>query len=158
MIFDIEDTILRVETILKARLNTAIVALNTQKNDSIVLKQIGSDAYFIQSMDERMANYDPYVIVAIEDIQSEGLGPYTQHTLSILAAVCVSDQGHDVNISRRMFRYAAALREALELGWSDTGGNSQSFKLQSQVPISFQLLNTSQKFRAVGVTVTVGLA
>jgi hypothetical protein len=57
-----------------------------------------------------------------------------------------------------MFRYAAALRETLEKGWSDTGGNSQAFRVQSQVPIAFQLLNTSQKFRAVGVTITAGLA
>jgi hypothetical protein len=158
MIFDIEDTVLRVESILKERLNTAIGAINTAKNDSIVLKTVESTSYFIQSMDERMANMDPYVVVAIEGIESQGQGPYTQHTISIMAALCLADNGQDLNVSRRMFRYGTALREALEKGWSDTGGNSQRLMVQSQVPIAFQLLNTSQNFRAVGVTITIGLA
>ena len=158
MKFDLEDTLLRIEAVLKENLNTQITAINTEKADGISLKQISSDAYFLQSMNERMANYDPYVVCAIEDIQSSGLGHASSLEIRILAAICVSDQGEDLNISRRMLRYSRALREAFEAGWSDIGGISQRMILTSQIPIQFQLLDSGQYFRAVGVDITVGLA
>lgn len=153
--YDIESLLLDIETLLKNNLNNKITAINSEKNDSIVLAQIDSNAYFMQSLDGPEVNYNPFIFYGIEAISDEATGAnfsFTPMRLSIAVALVMEDSGLDVNISRRMFRYQRAIKEIFEEGF-DSIPEGIKLTVQSQVPIELSLLNDSYKHKAIGVTI-----
>jgi hypothetical protein len=153
--YDIESFLTDLVTFLKANLNTKLAAIDTEKNDGITLKQINTTyAYMFQSMNDKIANYDPVLLYGIEDIKSEGIGPATAKTYPISIVIIVADPGTDSNMMKRILRYSRALSELLEGSWSQIG-NAVKVTVSSLAPISFKLQDRSDDFRAVGVQLEV---
>lgn len=154
---DIETLLLRIETYLKANLNTAITALNTEKNDSLVLAQVVDDAYFLQSFNQRIANYDPHILIALDDVQGSGIGPGVAKTLVFTVVLILADTNDmDLMIGIRMLRYGRVLEDLFNRGFSKILP-SANFKVNSLVPIAFTSLNSNDPYRAVGVEVVTVL-
>lgn len=156
--YDIEQLLLDVETLLKANMNTYIGNMNTEKADSITLVEVDNSAYFYQSMNSEQVNMYPYVFFGVTDIEDEDSGPYlTSTTASIDVIIVLPDEGDDVNLSRRMFRYGRILKDIFTEKF-DGLNNSIKLSVKSQVPVDLIELNTSRIERAIGVKLTAEFA
>jgi len=155
--YDIETFLVALETHLKADLNTKIAEINTEKNDSITLLTIDSNAYCQQSMDQVIMNYDPYIYYGITDIRSIGLGPQTANTYRIVIAIIVADAEGDTLIARRLLRYQRALSEVIE-NKSSTFASYKKTNISSLVPIAFQIQDETRSYRAIGVELETTIA
>jgi hypothetical protein len=101
MAYDIEGLLTNIETILKANLNTKITAINSEKNDSIVLDSV-LDASYQYDMDDKEANYNPFMLIYPIPEDSEGIGPCTSETIIINVNLIHTDSGNDINILLRL--------------------------------------------------------
>ena len=155
MTYDLETLLDDIETLVKANLNTKIAAINSEKNDSISLATIDSEAYFFQSLDGKQINYTPFVAYGISNFDSpEDGGHYgaAEIKVSIDVIVCLEDVGQDVNITKRMLRYQRALKEIIETNF-DGLTSGVKLSVQNQLPIDVALLNSSNMHKAIGITI-----
>lgn len=152
MNYDLEEYLLAIETMLKSELNNAITALNTEKNDSIVLKTVANEAYFLQTLNDTVANYNPHILLGLDDIVSQGIGPGTVKTLSFSIVIILEDRGEDLFIGRRMLRYGRVLEELCNSRFNKIFPHAK-FKVTSLVPIAIVSVNTNDPYRAIGVQI-----
>ena len=153
---DVEQLITDVQTYLTTNLNTSIGALNTEKSDSITLATVDSSAYFFQTLNDSIANYNPFVFVSLDDMQSVSEGGFTLKTLTMSVVIVVSDRGQDLQIGFRMLRYSRVLEELFGRGWAKIRQDAR-FKVTSLVPVSFKFINSADPYRAVGVELVTQL-
>jgi hypothetical protein len=152
MAYDLEQFITDVQTLCAAQLNTKIAALNSEKNDSIVLASIDSSAYVVQSFDAETVNWNPFVFIGVNEIKdmSEPIRGASATDVKVVVAIVLEDASVDVQVWKRMFRYGRALKEIFEDNF-DGIGRSIKLSVQSQVPIELPLLNDSFTHKAMGV-------
>lgn len=153
--YDIDSWIDDFETFIKANLNTYITQVNTEKSDSL-LKTIDSNAYFFQTMNDRVANYDPFIFYGISDLESIGIGPQLSEKYMIDLIVVLTDTGQDLLTGKKLLRYNRALKEMIKKSW-DIIGKGMKLKISSLVPVAFKLANSSNEYRAIGITIEVNL-
>lgn len=155
MTYDLEILLEDIETLIKANLNTKIAALNSEKNDSITLATVDSEAYFFQSLDGKQINYTPFVAYGISGFdEPDGNGHYgaAEIKVSIDVVICLEDVGQDVNITKRMLRYQRLLKEIIEYNF-DGLTSGVKLSVQNQLPIDIALLNSSHTHKAIGITI-----
>lgn len=155
MKFDAEDILVEIQTYLQANLNTKIAEINSEKNDSITLNSVSTDAYFLQTLNDSIANFDPYILIGLDDMPSVGIGPATLKTLTFTVVLVLADT-QDLLIGRRMLRYGRALEEIFNEGFQRILP-FVSFKVNSLVPIAITSVNSNDPYRAVGVEVVTAL-
>lgn len=158
MKYDLENILDDVKTCMTTYLNTKIVAINTEKNDTITLKQVPAEGYFMQTLDERYSNFNPFVFFGISaGIEAEGIGPAVSKVIPIFITIINFDQ-NEADIARRYLRYNRALEEIFLENWDKISNNGTKIKVRSPVPIDFTLLNNSDPFRAIGTELEVTVA
>lgn len=145
-----------VKTILAANLNTKLAAIDADKDDGIELDTISSSAYFFQDLNGVQVNYNPFVFYGLINVEGEGIYGATQSKMEMFIAVAMEDNGENVSVSRRLFRYQRAVREVLEEKF-DSLPCGAKMRVQSQVPIELRLMNSSLPHRAIGLIVTLDL-
>lgn len=156
MVYDIENLLADIEATLKANLNTVIARIDAEKADSIVLKQIPSSAYFFETLDQRVANFNPFILYGIEGIDTITQRGSSAQKITISVIVVLHDPQDKNPIPKRMLRYSRALKETIEENYTLTS-NGISLEIQSLVPVPFQLLNSTLSYRAVGILITATL-
>lgn len=147
---DVETILDQIETFLKANLGTKIVEINTEKADGITLATVDTDAYFMQTLNNKITNYNPFIFYGVADSNSEGIGPATSRRYTFNVVIVAIDSGQDDNIGRIMLRYNRIFRELFEKNWAEIS-RSDRFEVKSLEPIGFKLLNSSDDYRATGV-------
>lgn len=153
--YDVENLLADIKTILVNNLNTKLAAIDSEKNDGITLKTVAEDAYILQSMDAKSANYNPYILYGVVDIEGEGFGPMTQQILQIQVALVLADFGEQ-EMGKVMLRYLRALQEVIEDNWTENN-NGVKLSISSLVPIDLQNINTSNRYKAVGLDIRAAL-
>lgn len=156
MKYDIETYLLQIQDYLQTNLNTEVAAINTEKDDDIVLKTISNSAYFIQTLNDTVANYNPYILIGIDDIQASPIGPATVKTLTFSIVVVMQDSIEDLYIGRRVLRYGRVLEDLFNRGFNKIFPHV-TFNVQSLVPIAITAVNSNDPYRAVGVQVVTNL-
>jgi hypothetical protein len=156
MRLDPETYLVRIADFMKANLNTQIAAMNTEKNDSIVLNTVNTDGYAIQSMNEAIMNYDPYILVGLDDIQSRGIGPAVAKTLVFQVIIVVADAASDLNMGLRMLRYMRVMEDFFCQNFNSIFPSAK-FKVNSLVPVGPITWNSNDPYRATGVELTTEL-
>jgi hypothetical protein len=154
--YDIEEYLLQIETYLKANLNTEISAMNLEKNDTIILKTVSDSAYFIQTLNDSVANYNPHVLLGVDEIQATPIGPATVKAVTFSIIIILQDSIEDLSIGRRMLRYGRVLEDLFNRGFNAIFPHA-SFKVLSLVPIAITAVNSNDPYRAVGVQVVTNL-
>ncbi len=149
--YDVESLITDIETLLKNNLNTKLSAIDTEKNDSIVLKQVNSSAYF-WDLNSSAVNYDPAILIVESDNESEGLGPATKQVITLNVTIIVADKYTDLFIVKRMHRYRRALREVIETNFQRLRG-CDNLKIQSLPVISLDDGDGAMSFKAIGINI-----
>lgn len=155
--YDVEMFLSDLQSYLNSSLNTKLSAIDSEKADSITLKQVDSSAYILQTMDGSVPNYDPYVFYGIQDIESTGIGPATANRYTIVVALILADALRDTTIAKRMLRYQRALSEVVQERYADIGDSFKA-KIQNLVPIALTDMDTSNAYRGIGVSIEVTIA
>lgn len=158
MTYDIETLLIEIDTMLKANLNTEIEAVSNDKADGLSLPLIGENAYAIQSLDDKVQNYDNYVFTQVTDIKTIGTGPNTSEDYTIGVWIVAGGTANQLQQSQRMFRYLRALKRTFEKYWDKTSSLKIKLKIESIPPQDVINLNTSKYFRVVGVQITGAIA
>lgn len=153
---DFESILDSVKSIMVNNLNTKLTSIETEKDDDIVLPEISSSAYFLQSLDEAAANFDPFVAYGIEDIETTSLGPHSAEKLFISAVIVLTDNGRD-EINRIMFRYSRALKEIFEENWQLVDSSTKINITRSTV-VPFKALDSSATYKAIGIEIEITIA
>lgn len=149
--YDLETFVKDIETVLKADLNTYIIAINTEKADWN-LSLIDAKAYIFQSLDDKVINFSPCVFYYVDDIVSTGIGPATMEEISVEIVVILSDT-KDGKTYFRLLRYLRALKELFNAKFNAIQSHKK-IKIDSLVPIQFALQNSSNFVHAIGIKVT----
>ncbi len=153
--FDIETFLDGIAAVYKANLPAKLLAIAAEKNDGMVLKSVDNAAYLFQTLTGTSMNWNPCILIGLEDIQSSGLGPHTIENIAVNVVLILADQGEDIVIGRRMLRYSRALREVLEANWSNP--SLLKCSISSMIPIDFKLLDSDQLYRAVGIEIKAAI-
>lgn len=151
MRYDAESFLRDIETYMKANLNTQINLINAEKADFLI-DEVDADAYIFQTLDDSVVNYSPCVFYYVENIVSEGIGPHTSEDLAIEVVIILSDT-KDGLLPYKLLRYLRALKDLFNLGFNKVHFNKK-LKVESLVPISFALQNTTSYVHAIGVRLT----
>lgn len=156
--YDIERFLADVKSFLQSGFNTAIVAMNAEKNDAVVLGQIDSAAYFLQTLNDKVVNYSPFIFYGEGNVIAEGIGPATrkQYSVDVVLVLVDNAEAQDA-VPVKLFRYRRILEELFENNWA-TMKSSVKLKIQSLSPIAFNLVNSSADYRAIGITLDFTLS
>ena len=155
--YDIERLIDDLVGLVKTNLNTKLTEITIEKGDSLTLKSVNDSAYIIQSMNQKIINFDPFIWVIVNNPESDGIGPHTALTVPVDIVILVKDQNQDQNLYKRMFRYGRALKEVIEDNWEKISFGIK-LKVNSLAPAPVVLFNTSDPYKAVGVQVEADFA
>lgn len=153
---DFESILDNVKTIMVDNFNTKLTEISNEKNDDIILPEVDSNAYFLQSLDERAANFDPLIAYGIEDIETTSIGPRSAERLLISAVITLSDNGRD-EINRIMFRYSKAFKEIFQENWQLVDSSTKINVTRSTV-VPLQSLDSSATYKAIGVEIEITIA
>lgn len=157
MKIDIEQHLLAIQARLQSQLNTDIAALNTEKNDSCVLKTVSNDAYCLQTLNDKVANWNPFILLGVTDIETlDGLGPATLKRVVFEVVIIVADTELDDFIGQRMLRYGRVLEDLFNRDFAKIIP-SANFKVNSLVPVAITAINSNDPYRAVGVQVVANI-
>lgn len=158
MRYDLESLLYDIETMLKAKLDTEIDAVETEKNDGLLLPNIGQNAYAVQTLDNQTMNYEQFVFLGVTDIRTNGNGPGTSKDYGVVVMIVSGGKPNQLQNIKRMFRYGRALETVFEKNWDRIGSHRIKFKIESIPPQDYQNLNGTKMFQAVGVVLSGGLA
>ena len=125
--------------------------MNVEKPD-MVLKTVSDNAYIFQTLDNKVVNHSPSIFYYIDDIQSEGIDSATSEEVSIEVVVILSDT-KDGLLPYRLLRYLRVLKDLFNLNFN-TVHFSKKVKVESLVPITFALQNSTNYVHAIGVKLT----
>ncbi len=153
---DFEEILDSVKAIMVNNFNTKLTAITTEKGDSIVLPEVVAEAYFLQTLDERAANFDPFIVYGIEDIETVSIGPQSSEKIFISVVILLTDNGRN-DINRIMYRYSRALKEIFEENWQIRNSSSKINVSRSTV-VPFEALDSSATYKAVGIEIEINLA
>ena len=154
-IHDFESIIDSVKLIIVNNFNTKLTAITAEKGDSIVLPPVFASAYFLQSLDESAANFDPFIVYGIEDIKSESIGPKTSEDIFISVVIVLADNGKN-DINRIMFRYSRALKEIFEENWQ-IHDSSTKININRSTVVPFESLDSSASYKAIGIEIKINV-
>lgn len=158
MTYDVEELLSEIETMLKANLNNEINAVSSEKGDGLSLDEIGENAYAIQSLDDKVQNYDNYVFMQVTDIRTLGIGPNSSEDYVIGVWIVAGGKANQLQQSNRMFRYLRALKRTFEKYWDKTSSLKIKLKVEAIPPQDVININTSKYFKVVGVQITGAIA
>jgi len=153
---DFEDILDSVKAIMVAKLTAKLTQIDTAKNDGITLVPVSEKAYFLQSLDEEVANFDPFIAYGIADIESTSVGPKVAEKIFISIVIVLADNGVN-DINRKMFRYSRALKEIFQENWQIHDSSSKINVTRSTV-VPFESLDSSAQYKAIGIELEVNLA
>lgn len=156
VVYDIETFLNEVRTFLREKMTTAVTAINTEKGDTL-LQAVGNDAYFIQTLNNEATNYNPFVLIGVEDVTTSGDGPFLKRSYTVAVIVVIADNGNSDDIPKTLFRYQRVLEDLFNKNWASMK-SSVKLKVRSLVPISFRMLDSSDNFRAIGVQLDFSIA
>ena len=160
MTYDLEDLLSDLETYLKANLNTKISAIEAEKvangkGLTPTLATVSANAYFEQNWNTNILSYSPAIFYGVENVEAvEKVQGHTIEKFTLFVECVLVDNGVKTDITKRVNRYARAIKETLEEGWSDVFGGGSKVVIETVAPASFRLaLDTSETIRVGGVSI-----
>ena len=112
---DAELYIAKLDTLLKASLNTKITEINAIKNDGITLKQLDNNAYYYLTFGQKTPAYDPAIVFGIDTEVNGSIGGLSDETLRVTVELIVSSGAiaDSLELMKILQRYRRALMEVL---------------------------------------------
>jgi hypothetical protein len=153
---DFEELLEDVKNIVINNFNNKLTALSTEKNDGIILPELNANAFFLQSLNDSIANFDPFIAYGIENIVPSNNGPQNSERIFISVVIVLSDNGRN-NINQIMFRYSRAMKEIFEDNWQ-IANSSTRIGISRSTVVPFEALDSSATYKAIGIELELNLA
>lgn len=154
---DVEQILRDIGSFLVSNLNNQIAVLNAKKSAEgvaePVLNTVSNDAFFFQSLNEKVANYDPFIFYDVDLPNTTPITGATGTRAEVDVLAVVSDHGNDDDIGYRMLRYHRVLKDLFEKNATKVN-NRIKLEVGDLSPVSLRIQNSSENYRAVGVTLT----
>jgi len=118
-VFDTEDLFNKVIAFVKAKINTKIGDIRTEKGiDAADWKDVATqdDAFVFLTMNETTVNRDVWVFITQNPPTTAGIGPTSAKKEFISISIIFSYQNNSIS-GFNALRYRRALREIFEDGW-----------------------------------------
>lgn len=157
--YDIESLLADVLSILTTNLNTKISAITTEKGDSLPLATVPAAAYFCQTLNDGMANFDPFVFYGVGDIKpASGNWPgLTGQEVQVEVLICVKESNLTTGNAKQMFRYGRALKDIFDENFDQLDNGNVKPTVFSLMPIDIGIMNDSFTHKAVGVIIKASI-
>ncbi len=155
--FDIEDFIVLTRQFLIDNFNTWIAQMNTDK-PTPVLADIDDLAYFIQTLDDSIINFEPFVFIAEIDVAADAQPSATGKRFRVDVGVILA-QGNDANdqYAKRILRYREVLERLFEKGY-DRIDRRLKIEVESLTAFPLEAVNSNKKYVASGVSLGFNFA
>lgn len=153
---DLETMLDKILTTLKEKINPKLLAIDSEKNDGIVLAPVDGLAYMFQSLDDTVTNFDPSIYYGIEACPTEAIHGAIEKTLRVEITFILADN-QDKSIHKRLMRYQRCLEEIFTDEVFPILGTREKVKLTSLEPITFKTQNATTESKAVGVIIELEL-
>lgn len=153
---DIELLLDQVKSVMKDNLNTKLTEVSNDKDDGIELAILKDGAYFLQTLDDGIANYDPYIAYGVTDIQTVSIGPQSADKIFVSIVLVLADNGV-TDLIKRLFRYQRALKEIFEENWQ-FHNTSSKINVNSSTVVPLESLDSSAQYKAIGIDIELNLA
>lgn len=140
----------------KANLNTEIVALNTEKADSLTLEQIDSAAWIEGSLNETVKNFNTFVLYYVENYDGTMQGNSISKNISIEFDILIS-QKEDFLDYTRLLRYHRVLEDVAKKAWDNVGKGFDRATISLLTPIDVKLFDSAYWHKVVGVRIEFNL-
>lgn len=152
---DIEVMINSVVGLIKNNLNARLTAIAAEKNDGITLPALDvNNAIAVISLNDKIMNYDPFVFIGVEDIQTEGFGPASSHEVQLSVVLIKSEDLNTTYMWQQMLRYMRAISEVIEQNFADLLCGGQ-IRIKNLAPKDITELNSSKQFRGTGISLSL---
>jgi hypothetical protein len=148
-------------TIVKQNLNSKISEIQAEKtallgDQNFVVPLINDKAWF-DTLDDKTANFDPYVYYGLNDNTVIELASAESSELAIFFTVVLHYNGNDATMYRKMLRYIRALQEIVREHF-DSIPEVARFQVRTIVPNDLRDLDTSEMHKIGGVVINTAIA
>jgi len=154
--FDIENLREEIETILKAKLNTKITALNSEKGDTLLLS-VDSTAYYFQSVNSENISKDPYIFTGVASVDASTTQGAVAGTITYDIYIVFSESSNDDLVGKRIFRYQRAIKEVVTENFSEID-NVSTIEVSDLNPIALEIAGSDEMHHATGVQIRTAIA
>ena len=151
MILDTEIICDKLRDYVKSKINDEIDLINQEKNDDIILEHISNDAYFFESLDDEVHNFDPFFFYYVDSTTTEVKGPSYAKAINIEFDLLVVDDG-DSHISRKLLRYTRVMEKVLAQAFNRIMPSNNA-ELETLDSIDVKLKNSSKRHKAIGTRI-----
>lgn len=152
---DYETILTEIKSIISSNYNTKLTEIDAEKSD-FTLPTVDSNAYQLQSMNEKVLNYDPFILYGITSVETESNGPQISERIRMELWIIKADQNEN-NINEMMFRYLRAFKEIFEENWQ-INNISTKINVNNATVLPLESLNSSESYKAVAIEIEVYLA
>ena len=156
-IYDTEQFLRDLETVMKANLNTKITAINTEKGD-FEIANINDGAWYFQNLNSEVFSYAQFIAWGLgnsPDSQGEQNDNYMER-IRVMYEVCLADEGERSSrgINYKLLRYQRAMKEVVLENFDSYRGHTKTL-ITSLTPTSFTL--DGKLFRSAGIQIQAAL-
>lgn len=155
MRYDEESLFAEIEALLVSKLNTKLAAIDTEKDDGITTPTVKSQAYFLHTLNDACANFDPFIVMGENSNGPVVSGPYTAEVMTIGITVIIADNGRN-NLDKMLFRYRRALKEVFEENYQLVN-NGNKMTVAGLTPVPLEAIDSSATYKAIGITVETSI-
>jgi hypothetical protein len=160
--YDVESLVQDIETLLKAKLNAAVAAVEAEQIAAGLpasdLLPVDQDGYFQFDWTSDSLNKKVGVGIFVADQQTDGQGAYSSQRFVIDVGVYLSGTNNDRTATRKLIRYSKALRNVFEDRWTYMNSGFTKEKVETVGPVDFKLnVDSSDDCKIAGVTIACTL-
>lgn len=158
--YDAEQLLNDIFEIVKANLNTKLNEIKVEKDallgsGNFAVPLIEDNAWF-DSLDEKTANFDPYVYYGVNDNSVIELASAESSQLTIFFTVVLHYNGDDANMYKKMLRYIRALQEIVAENF-DRIPEASSLRVTAVNPQDLQDLDESTFHKIGGISIQTAI-
>lgn len=144
--YDLESILSDLEELLQGLLNLKLNEIDAEKDDGITLKELDTNAFHFQTLNQKNANYNPIILYGVEGAEAQPIGPATLHKYNLSVVVALADNGQDRVIVKRLLRYQRAIKEVIHENW-DRLNNGVNLMIRELPPD----LNNAEGYKVIGL-------
>jgi hypothetical protein len=155
--FDLENLMDSLDAYFKANLNTKITAINAEKNDSIILPLLDTNAFILGDLENTNKNFNHFILIQMTNSNTIVVGNQVAQEYTIEILMFMSDNYQEKQSWRKVYRYWRALLETAQGAWDKTRIGSKA-DITTLNPISVDVNQSSNSMKLFGIELNFTIA
>jgi hypothetical protein len=158
-VFDTEELLDSVRTILQANMATKLSDIDTEKADGLILDDIPTAGYFINTIPPSL-NVNPFLIYGVQAVTPISSGPTVALAYSLFIIIGHAGLRNEVNddIQRKLLRYSRAVKEIMAEKFDSISPGFSKIEVE-EFPANPEIeLNNNEILRVSGLVFSATIA